>query len=49
MKTFCVTYELTVGYDAKVRAKNAEEARKKVEEVIGGPTQDVWEITNEQK
>jgi hypothetical protein len=35
MKKFCVTYNTTVHYDTTVRAKTAEEAKKKVLEVIG--------------
>ncbi len=44
MKKYNVTYELTVSYETAVVAKNEKEARKKVEEVIGGPSKDVWEI-----
>jgi hypothetical protein len=37
MKTYSVTYSTTTSYEAIVLAKNAEEAKKKVIEVIGNP------------
>lgn len=39
MKKFNVTYEVTTCYEATVKAKNKEEAKKKVIEVIGDPVQ----------
>lgn len=39
MKTYSVTYNTTVSYEAVVKAKNQEEAKKKVVEVIGDPVE----------
>jgi hypothetical protein len=46
MKSFSVQYNTTVSYDTVVKAKNAEEAKKKVIEVIGEPIQieSVYEV-----
>lgn len=46
MKTYCVVYEVTVSYDAEVRAKNRKEAIITVQNVIGEPLKvlDVWEV-----
>lgn len=44
-KRYCVTYDLTIGYDVTVKAKNASEALKKVKEVIPDmENEDVYEI-----
>jgi len=47
MKVFNVTYQVTVEHEATVQAKNAEAAKKKVQEVIGEPiiVTGAWEIT----
>lgn len=37
MKTYSVIYNVTTSYEAVVKAKNQEEAKKKVVEVIGEP------------
>ena len=39
MKKYNVHYNTTTSYDTVVKAKNAEEAKKKVEEVIGEPVE----------
>jgi hypothetical protein len=39
MKTYSVTYNTTTSYEAVVKAKNKEEAKKKVTEVIGDPVE----------
>ena len=46
MKTYNVCYSVTTSYDAVVKAKNQEEAKKKVVEVIGDPVEveNVYEI-----
>lgn len=46
MKTFSVTYNFTTSYEAVVKAKNKEEAKQKVLEVIGDPVEieNVWEV-----
>jgi len=46
MKTYSVTYNTTTSFEAVVKAKNQEEAKKKVVEVIGDPVEveDVHEI-----
>lgn len=46
MKKFAVNYNVTTSFDAVVRAKTAEEAKKKVEEVIGEPVEieSVYEV-----
>ncbi len=48
MKTYSVQYNTTTSYEAVVKAKNKEEARKKVEEVIGDPVEieQVYEVTH---
>lgn len=49
MKKFCVIYSVTTSYDASVSAKNAEEAKKKIIEVIGDDAEidGAWEIKSE--
>lgn len=46
MKKFAVNYNTTTSYDTVVKAKNAEEAKKKVTEVIGEPVEieSVYEV-----
>lgn len=46
MKTYSVTYNTTTSYEAIILAKNVEEAKKKVVEVIGDPVtiEDVYEL-----
>lgn len=46
MKKYNVTYNTTTSYEATVKAKSAEEAKKKVMEVIGEPVEieDIWEV-----
>lgn len=46
MKTYSVTYNTTTSYEAVVKAKNQEEAKKKVAEVIGEPVEieNVYEV-----
>lgn len=46
MKIFSVQYNTTTSYEAVVKAKNKEEAEKKVAEVIGDPVEieNVYEI-----
>lgn len=39
MKTYSVTYNTTTSFEAVVKAKNAEEAKSKVVEVIGDPVE----------
>lgn len=39
MKTYSVIYNTTTSYEAVVKAKNQEEAKKKVIEVIGDPVE----------
>lgn len=48
MKTYSVTYNTTMSYEAVVKAKNQEDAKKKVFEVIGDPIEfeEVREIHN---
>ncbi|HWY33629.1 MAG TPA: hypothetical protein VNX68_03220 [Nitrosopumilaceae archaeon] len=46
MKKFCVLYSVTTSYDTTIKAKDKEEAKKKVIEVIGEPVEidDVYEV-----
>lgn len=46
MKTYSVTYNTTTSYEAVVKAKNQEDAKKKVVEVIGDPIEieNVYEV-----
>lgn len=46
MKKFCVVYNTTTSFDTVVKAKTAEEARAKVQEVIGDPVEieNVYEL-----
>lgn len=45
MKTYCVTYETTTGYDVPVKAKSKEEAMKKVLEIIpDAANMEAWEL-----
>lgn len=48
MKTYSVTYNTTVSYEAVIQAKSEKEARQKVVEVIGQPLKIEWvrEITH---
>lgn len=48
MKTFSVQYNTTTSYEAVVKANTKEEAKKKVEEVIGDPVEieNVYEVRN---
>lgn len=39
MKTYSVIYNTTTSYEAVVKAKNQDEAKKKVAEVIGDPVE----------
>lgn len=46
MKTYSVLYSTTTSFEAVVKAKNKDEAKKKVVEVIGDPVEveNVYEI-----
>jgi len=46
MKTYAVNYSTTTSFDAVVKAKSKEEAKKKVIEVIGEPVEieSVYEV-----
>lgn len=48
MKTYNVQYSVTTSFDAVVKAKNREEAAKKVIEVIGEPVvvEAIYEINS---
>lgn len=46
MKKYCVIFNTTTSFDAVVKAKNKEEAKEKVIEVIGEPVEieSVYEV-----
>lgn len=51
MKTYSVTYNYATSYEAVVKARNVEEAKKKVLEVVGDDVEieAAWEVKPREK
>lgn len=50
-KSYCVSYGYYTSYDTTIKAKNKEEAERKVKEVVGDDVtiEGTWEVRNETK